>query len=91
MPERKKDRVLTQCIGDCEIIPEPATYVCSIDEEVDILLCSDGLSNKLNELNFQSQLTKTQYGKKSLNELFSLAKKRGEKDNITAVLFRRRK
>ena len=89
--ERKKDSTLMQCIGDGDKDPEPARYVVALDEDADILLCSDGLSNKLNELNFQSQLVRKQSGDKALENLIALAKKRGEKDNITAVLFRRRK
>lgn len=91
VPERKKDSTLMQCIGDGPKVPEPARYIVNLDEEVDILLCSDGLSNKLNELNFQSQLTRKQSCEKALDSLISLAKKRGEKDNITVALFRRRK
>lgn len=88
---RKKDSTLMWCVGDGDICPEPVTYIVTLDEDVDILLCSDGLSNKLNELNFQSQLLKKQSGENVLDNLISLAKKRGERDNITAVLFRRRK
>lgn len=91
IPDSKKDSTLMQCIGDGDKVPEPARYVITLDEEVDILLCSDGLSNKLNELNFQSQLTKKQSGDKAVDNLISLAQKRGEKDNITALLYRRRK
>lgn len=89
--EKKKDSTLMQCIGDGMKVPEPARYIVNLDEEVDILVCSDGLSNKLNELNFQSQLTKKQNGNKAVDSLISLAQKRGEKDNITALLYRRRK
>lgn len=94
--EKKKDSTLMQCIGgDPEEVEKPRTpvpvrYVLSLDEDVDILVCSDGLSNKLNELNFQSQLTKKQSSDEALDNLIQLAKKRGERDNITAVLFRRR-
>ena len=91
VPERKKDSTLMQCIGDGPRVPEPARYIVSLDEEVDILLCSDGLSNRLNELNFQSQLKRKQSGEKVLDNLMDLAMKRGETDNITAILYRRRK
>jgi len=89
--EKKKDSTLMQCIGDGPCIPEPARYNVAIDEDVDILLCSDGLSNKLNELNIQSQLAREESGDKVLDSLIALAKKRGERDNITAVLYRRRR
>lgn len=92
VPDRKKNSTLMQCIGDGPKLPEPASYVIRIDEEVDILLCSDGLSNKLNELNFQSKLKdKALTGEEVIESLISLAMKRGERDNITAVLYRRRK
>lgn len=90
--ENKKDSTLMQCIGDGPKLPEPASYVVRLDDDVDILLCSDGLSNKLNELNFQSKLKDNSLSPEEvIDELISLAIKRGEKDNITAVLYRRRK
>lgn len=92
--EERKESMLMQCIGgDPEEKPRepvPVRYIVPIDEAVDIILCSDGLSNKLNELNFQAQLLKKQSGDMVLDNLIALAKKRGEKDNITAILFRRR-
>lgn len=92
VPERKKDSTLMQCIGDGPKLPEPASYIVRLDEDVDILLCSDGLSNKLNELNFQSKLkNRAMTGDSVIEELIGLAMKRGEKDNITAILYRRRK
>jgi len=96
VPERKKGSILMQCIGgdpneDEPPVPVPVRYTIAIDEHVDMILCSDGLSNKLNELNFQSQLLRRQSGDKALDNLIALAKKRGERDNITAILFRRRK
>lgn len=86
--ERKKDSTLMQCIGSGLKDPDPASYSLALDEDVDILLCSDGLSNKLNELNFQSQLLNNP-PEAAVDNLIDLAKKRGETDNITAVLFRR--
>lgn len=95
--EKRKNSILMQCIGgDPEGLEKPRTpvpvrYTVAIDEAVDIILCSDGLSNKLNELNFQSELLRKQTGDKVLDNLIALAKKRGERDNITAILYRRRK
>ena len=88
--EMKKNSTLMQCIGAGLKEPKPARYVVSLDEDVDLLLCSDGLSNRLTELNIQAHLLKTDSEKEAVDALIQLAKDRGETDNITAVLYRRR-
>jgi len=89
--EDRKSSTLMQCIGVSARVPRPVMYEEEIEEEVDILLCSDGLSNTLTEAEIQKELSKRQSGNKVLQALVSLAKERGENDNITAVLYRRRK
>ena len=88
--DEQRDRTLMQSIGFGERIPRPVMYKVPIEEDVDILLCSDGLSNTLQEYEIQRELEKDQSGPQVLKNLIALAKKRGETDNITAVLYRRR-
>lgn len=88
--EERKGRTLMQSIGFGTRLPRPMMYDVQIDEEVDILLCSDGLSNTLQEYEIQAELAKSQSGTKVLQNLMDMAKSRGETDNISAVLYRRR-
>ena len=90
MTEEQKDRTLMQCIGYGARIPKPMMYIVPIAENVDILLCSDGLSNTIKEYEIKRELDRERSGDKVLANLINLAKKRGETDNITAVLYRRR-
>lgn len=87
--DREKDRLIMQSIGAGERIPQPVRYSVPIDQRVDILLCSDGFSNTLEVYEIQRELSIKQSGEKALSNLISLAKSRGETDNITAVLYRR--
>ena len=89
--EDRKAHTLMQSIGFGSRVPRPMMYEVDIAEDVDILLCSDGLSNTLGEHEIQAELQKRQSGTKVLQNLIAKAKSRGETDNITAVLYRRRK
>lgn len=88
--ESKKSSTLMEWLGHGKEIPNPKVYTREIDEHVDILLCTDGLSNTVTEKDILSELRKKQGGPKALETLTSLAKERGETDNITSVLYRRR-
>ena len=86
----RKEHTLMQSIGFGTRVPRPMMYEVDIEESVDILLCSDGLSNTLAEYEIQDELMRKQSGTKVLQNLIATAKERGENDNITAVLYRRR-
>lgn len=90
LEEERKEHILLQCIGDGERTPIPSKYSMNIDERVDILLCSDGLSNRITEYEIRDELLKNQSSEKVIQNLINLAKRRGETDNITAILYRRR-
>lgn len=91
VPAERKAHTLTSWIGYGMEEPVPDFYEIDIDEKVDILLCTDGLSNNLTEDDFIAELKKRQSGDICLTNLTNLAIERGEQDNITAVLYRRRK
>lgn len=90
LPQERKEHTLCEWLGYGKDAPVLQTYEYDINEAADILLCTDGLSNTLTEDDIYAQLKKRQSGDRALASLVKLAKSRGETDNITAVLFRRR-
>ncbi len=79
--------MITQCLGSVEI--ENIT-VDSISfewkAEQSILLCSDGLSDDVSELEFIEQLSKPNTLNEKLLSLVELAKSKGGKDNISVIM-----
>lgn len=86
--ERRKSHTLMQCMGAGEITP--CKYEVDIPASCDIILCTDGLSNRLKAPDFMKELKKKQTGSEALLALVRKARSRGESDNITAILIRRR-
>lgn len=86
--ESRKAHYLMQCIGIGKI--NPNIYEEDIPQNCDILLCTDGLSNRLTESDMAEELRKKQTGSDALLNLVKKARNAGEGDNITAVLIRRR-
>lgn len=82
--------VLLQCIGACnQVIPDYDFGKCK--KESAFLLCSDGFRHEIDQGEMWQMLRPDHLQKESdmehkLEILASLAKDRGEKDNITAVL-----
>lgn len=77
-----------QCMGDKEI--EPEIYVGMLPDNFDFLICSDGLSNTMSEVDIKKALKKNVSCSTTLTRMFRMARERGEKDNITGILIRRR-
>lgn len=86
--EKRKAHTLLQCMGAGDV--SPYQYEVAIPVTCDILLCSDGLTNKLTNHDLTTQLKKKQTGSDALLALVKLAREKGESDNITAILIRRR-
>lgn len=86
--EKRKAHTLLQCLGSGEV--SPYQYDVAIPVTCDILLCSDGLTNRLTNHDITTELKKKQIGSDALLALVKQARKRGESDNITAILIRRR-
>lgn len=86
--EHRKPHTLMQCMGVGEVTPY--RYETDIPATCDIILCTDGLSNRLRPLDFTTELKKKQTGSDALLALVKKARARGESDNITAILIRRR-
>lgn len=89
--EEEKEHLLMEWLGYGKNVPSPKIYEYDIEEDVDILLCTDGLSDTLGEEDIKAELSKRQSGESVLKELTAKAIDNGETDNITAVLYRRRK
>ena len=86
--EKRKAHTLMQCMGAGEV--DPYQYEFDVPTTCDILLCTDGLSNRLKAPDFTKELKKKQTGSDALLALVKMARDRGETDNITAILIRRR-
>lgn len=80
-------RTLIQCIGWDKIVPQ--YYEDLLPTEYTMLLCSDGLYGKLSARDFEKELSKDIMGNEKIKNLIALARSRGEKDDITAVMLRR--
>lgn len=88
MDEKRKAHTLMQCMGTGEV--SPYQYDVTIPVNCDILLCSDGLTNRLSSIDITTELSRKQPGTEALLALVKKARDKGESDNITAILIRRR-
>ncbi len=84
--------ILLQCVGTKENMI-PCFFEGEIKSNTHYLLCSDGFRNNITEKEIYKfcnpkRSYKQQDMKKNLNYLVELNKKRGEKDNISAILIR---
>lgn len=80
--ERKK-HILMQCMGDKEI--EPEIYVGMLPDNFDFLICSDGLSNTMSEVDIKKALKKNVSCSTTLTRMFRMARERGEKYKIKST------
>ena len=82
----KRSHVLTQALGYLEP-PEIGFYKGKLKNKDYILLCSDGMYNRI-PIQEMAEIIKntTLDGQDKLIELAVTAKKKGEKDNITGIL-----
>ncbi|WP_342497800.1 Stp1/IreP family PP2C-type Ser/Thr phosphatase [Bacillus sp. FSL R7-0672] len=80
-----RKNVLTKALGtDKRVQIDARTF--EVDPGDQILLCSDGLSNKVEEENLTHILTQTTAPEEKVTELIQTANDNGGEDNITAVL-----
>ena len=83
-----KRNYITRALG-----PEPAvqcdSYVISLEQGDEILLCTDGLISTVNQQEMEAAVRQQQDGAACLENLIELAKRRGAPDNVTAVLLRK--
>lgn len=84
--EDKKEHTLMQCLGRGNASPYIGDY--ELGEEVEVLLCSDGLTNSITDMELFNVLN-AKNKKDKLEELIKRARKEGEEDNITGILIKR--
>ena len=82
-PER---HVVTQCLGDPRITPEPETLEGWLEPGQRILLCSDGLSGEVNDDAIEAILQAHDDDESAAQALIDAANQAGGTDNITVAL-----
>lgn len=90
IPDDEKGSMLTEWIGHGKEEPLVKYYEIDLEENVDILLCTDGLYSSFSEKDLFEGLDEEGL-EEELDRLIQKAKESGETDNISAVLYRRRK
>jgi PPM family protein phosphatase len=78
--------VITRCVGYQEE-EEVDTFLIDMMHEDVFLLCSDGLTNKIREVEIAEHMSKEDLNK-SCQELIRIANARGGEDNITVLMVR---
>lgn len=85
--EHPRKNVLIKAVGtDEEIFPDINTIDWKQDNR--LLLCSDGLSNKVTDEELATELSRLQHLEETGNRLVQLANERGGEDNITLAIVR---
>lgn len=79
-----KEATLLQCFGSGTISPK--YYDGVLQEAAQIMLCSDGQSNKLLLNEIKDVLETEKHPEEKLDFLLRMARNKGEQDNITTVL-----
>lgn len=77
--------LVTRCIGTHESI-EVDTYQWRVETGDQILVCTDGLTNMVEDAAIEEIMQKPLTSQEKVEELISLANKNGGKDNITVVV-----
>ncbi|HOH31366.1 MAG TPA: Stp1/IreP family PP2C-type Ser/Thr phosphatase [Candidatus Hydrogenedentes bacterium] len=86
--EANKDsrkNLVTRCIGTHESI-EVDLYRWRIEPDDQLLVCTDGLINMVDNTEIASVLNQNATTREKVHQLIDLANKNGGKDNITAIL-----
>jgi len=85
MKNHPQKNIITRALGAYEYI-EPDFYELKLKKGDSILLCSDGLSNTVDEKEILFEVTTGSSVENTIKQLIEIANKRGGLDNITAVL-----
>lgn len=79
--------VVTRALGANSEV-EPDFFEVSLEEDDLILICSDGLTNMLEDEKIEQIIKETQDLQTAVETLVSLANQNGGKDNIAIILIR---
>ncbi|MDP4153178.1 MAG: Stp1/IreP family PP2C-type Ser/Thr phosphatase [Bacillota bacterium] len=85
MKNHPQKNIITRALGAYEFI-EPDFYELDLKKGDFILLCSDGLTNEVDEHEILFEITTGGSPEKTVQQLIDIANGRGGADNITAVL-----
>lgn len=77
--------LVTRCIGTHETI-EVDTYQWHVESGDQVLLCTDGLINMVEDVHIEEILQKEITPQEKVDELIALANSNGGKDNVTVIL-----
>ena len=68
---------------------EVDTYICDFPKDAVLLLCSDGLTNMIEEPPMQRLIRRHKNMEKLSDRLVAVANEKGGQDNITVIVARR--
>ncbi|HBQ64057.1 MAG TPA: Stp1/IreP family PP2C-type Ser/Thr phosphatase [Clostridiales bacterium] len=80
--------MITRAIGGLEDEVEVDTFVCSLENGSHMLLCTDGLTNEVDERTIQEIILAAATPQDACDQLVHTANQNGGRDNITAVILR---
>ena len=82
------NNLITQAIGDI-ISPKVNSYEFSFEKNMSIFMCTDGIADFLTDKEIMQILNSYQDMKKSLRKIKEIARLKGSKDDITAILIKK--
>jgi protein phosphatase len=82
-----KKNIITRAIG-CSLVIDVDTYKQDVKEGDTILMCTDGLTNMVNESEIKNIIEKETDVDIASENLIKAANKNGGEDNITVILFK---
>ncbi|MCX7842939.1 MAG: Stp1/IreP family PP2C-type Ser/Thr phosphatase [Clostridia bacterium] len=82
-----KKNLITRALG-CGIDVEVDLYTCNIKENDIYLLCTDGLTNLVDENDIKQILESQDDPEEACGKLVELANSRGGDDNVTVIVFK---
>ena len=80
--------ILTRAVGVHSDV-EVDTYICDFPKDAVLLLCSDGLTNMIEEAPMQRLIRRHKNMEKLSDRLVAVANEKGGQDNITVIVARR--
>lgn len=82
-----KKNIITRALG-CFNEVEADIHTVELQEKDVILICTDGLTNMLNEDEIMNILTETKEPEQTCTKLIEIANEKGGEDNITVLVFK---
>jgi protein phosphatase len=80
--------MITRAIGGLDDEVEVDTFICTLEKGSHVLLCTDGLTNEVDEQTIQEIILRAATPQEACDQLVQAANLNGGRDNITAVILR---